>query len=92
MRDFNSPSILLPHQASTCWMTGGLRRPMAKTFVAIWGMECKEQQQTTTFHLPKCMWNYRKKILLYAGLANYLTTVKISNPLSKIKTKKYINF
>lgn len=38
------------------------------------------------------MWNYRKKFLLYAGLANYLNTVKISNPLSKIKTKNTLIF
>lgn len=65
---------------------------MAKTFVAIWGMECKEQQQTTTFHLPKCIRNYRKKFLLYAGLANYLKTIKNPNPLSKIKTTNTLTF
>lgn len=81
MMDFNSPF---------CKDDRGPEETHAKDFCGHMGNGM--ERATPTFHLPKCIWNYRKQFFLYVRLANYLNTITNSNPLSKIKTTNTIIF
>lgn len=63
---------------------------MPKTFVAIWGMEWKEQHPHFIFQ--NVFGTIENNFFLYVRLANYLNTIKAPNLLSKIKTTNTIIF